>query len=270
MSSLAVRFEGEQRKTFRRLLVVSGVAHVALALALVSMPTLAPRTVLPGVVTVDLVGLPGLPAPPAPEPAPAPAPEPPKAAPEPKPEPVPEPKPEPKPPPPVQKKTVLPEESRQLPKPKPKPVAKPKPAAPSKPREEAPAYEDVLASLRKEKGEARPTPEARPAAAPEAGTGGARAGVPVSPRVAAWLRSARNHVRGVWVLAPGFRTQPLETHVELHLDAAGNVLGEPRVTRRSGNPWYDESVVRAVQKASPLPRPPEAGRWPFVFRPEDY
>ena len=39
--------------------------------------------------------------------------------------------------------------------------------------------------------------------------------------------------------------------------------------RRSGNPWYDESVVRAIQKASPLPPPPEAGEWPFVFKPED-
>lgn len=36
-----------------------------------------------------------------------------------------------------------------------------------------------------------------------------------------------------------------------------------------GNPWYDENVVRAIQKASPLPAPPEAGEWAFVFVPED-
>ena len=53
------------------------------------------------------------------------------------------------------------------------------------------------------------------------------------------------------------------------VDTQGNVLSEPKVVRRSGNPWYDESVVRAVQKASPLPPPPEAGIWPFVFKPED-
>jgi TonB family protein len=33
----------------------------------------------------------------------------------------------------------------------------------------------------------------------------------------------------------------------------------------SGNPWYDESVERAIQKASPVPAPPEAGDWQFTF-----
>ena len=83
------------------------------------------------------------------------------------------------------------------------------------------------------------------------------------------MRRAKIHVRRNWVLTPGFRTQPLETHVSVRLDAGGRVLGEPKVVRRSGNPWYDDNVVRAVQKASPLPAPPEAGSWPFVFRPED-
>jgi hypothetical protein len=47
------------------------------------------------------------------------------------------------------------------------------------------------------------------------------------------------------------------------------VIGEPRITRRSGNPWYDEGVVRGIQKASPLPPPPRAGDWDFVVLPED-
>jgi TonB family protein len=55
--------------------------------------------------------------------------------------------------------------------------------------------------------------------------------------------------------------------VTVRLDAGGRVVGPPRVTQRSGNPWYDESVVRAIQKASPLPPPPEAGEWPFEFTP---
>jgi colicin import membrane protein len=97
---------------------------------------------------------------------------------------------------------------------------------------------------------------------------GAR-GVRASPEVVGWVRDARIHVRRQWVLSPGFRMQALETHVEVELDSQGNVQGEPEITRRSGNPWYDESVVRAIQKADPLPAPPEAGKWPFVFRPED-
>ena len=71
-----------------------------------------------------------------------------------------------------------------------------------------------------------------------------------------------------WVLAPGFRAQPLSTEVRVRLSSGGEVLGT-RVVRGSGNPWYDESVERAVRKASPLPPPPEADEWLFVFRPQD-
>ena len=138
-----------------------------------------------------------------------------------------------------------------------RPPPKPKP----KPQE---SYDDVLADLRAERGESRPDPVERPtraanAAKPGAGgtatTPGARASgtASVTPEVAAWLRAARLHVRQAWVLPAGFRREPLETQVEVELDAQGNVLSEPKVVRRSGNPWYDESVVRAVQKASPLP-----------------
>jgi colicin import membrane protein len=70
------------------------------------------------------------------------------------------------------------------------------------------------------------------------------------------------------VLAPGFRTQSLSTEIRVRLNAGGQVLGT-RVMRRSGNPWFDESVERAIKKASPLPPPPEADEWLFVFRPED-
>jgi TonB C terminal len=37
------------------------------------------------------------------------------------------------------------------------------------------------------------------------------------------------------------------------------VRGEPDLVQRSGNPWYDEGVVRSIRKASPLPAPPEPG-----------
>ena len=92
----------------------------------------------------------------------------------------------------------------------------------------------------------------------------------MSPEVSGWLRAAKIHVQQAWVLGPGMRGERLETRVEVELDASGRVLSEPRLVRRSGNPWYDESVVRAIQKASPLPAPPSAGKWDFVFRPEDF
>jgi TonB family protein len=240
------------------------------------------------------------PVPPAPTVAEVPKPEAPKPEP---PQPKPEP-PKPPPPPPPRNEAVIPKtpekepekpkekpepepEPRVEPKPPPKEVAKaepPKPAAKPPPPKPQPkpqeSYDDVLAELRAERGESRPDRVERPtrtASAATPGTGGSapRPGAPaagtasVTPEVAAWLRAARLHVSQAWVVPAGFRNEPLETQIEVELDAQGRVLSEPRVVRRSGNPWYDESVVRAIQKASPLPPPPEPGKWPFVFKPED-
>lgn len=238
------------------------------------------------------------PVPPAPPVAEVPKPEPPKHEP-PKPEP-----PKPEPPKPPKNETVIPktpqrdpEKPKAKPEPKPEPEPKPRtepklppnevakaetPKPPPTPPKSKPqeSYDDVLAGLRAERGEDRPDPVERPtrtASAAKPGAGGtaatpaARASgtAAVTPEVASWLRAARLHVRQAWVLPAGLRREPLETQIEVELDAQGNVISEPKVTRRSGNPWYDESVVRAVQKASPLPPPPEPGRWPFVFRPEE-
>jgi colicin import membrane protein len=169
-----------------------------------------------------------------------------------------------KPVPPKPKKVVLPAEPT-TPKVKPKVV---KPEVVEKP---APAkeYEDVLAQLRAESGEDAPPTEIAEAAPAVIGSPGSPTGVAVSPEVAAWLKRAKIHVRKNWVVPPGFRTQALEARVEVNLDASGGVRGTPRLSRRSGNPWYDEGVIRAIQKSSPLPPPPEAGKWNFVFLPED-
>ena len=166
----------------------------------------------------------------------------------------------------VPKKVVLPAEpTTPVPKPKPKPVPAvvAKPVPPVKPAPKVThEYDDVLAQLRAESGENRPSPEAPAAGAavdrPVTGTPGSPTGVAISPEVASWLKRAKIHVRKNWVVPPGFRTQILETQVQVDLDSSGRVRGAPRVTRRSGNPWYDEGVVRAIQKSSPLPAPPEA------------
>jgi TonB family protein len=248
---------GEIRKReFRRMLVVSLVAHSAmLLLAMVEFQT--SDVLLPGVVSVELVSLPGAVAVPAPQPKAAPP------KPEPKPEPIPEPEPPP-PPKPVAKKVVLPEKTR-TPKPKPKKRVVKKP--PPQPVEED--YSDVMAQLRSDAGESKPEPVTRRAAAPAATGSAGGAGVRVTPEVAAWLKKAKIHVRRSWVLPAGFRTQQLEAHVMVDLDAGGKVVGVPKVVKRSGNPWFDEGVVRAVQSASPLPAPPEAGEWAFAFVPGD-
>lgn len=254
MLQLAGAVDDQRRRDFRRLLAFSGLGHVLLFASLAFAPTFDRDVGLPGVVSVDLVAAPSLdppsPAPPAPSP---PKPEPkPEAKPEPKPEPKPLPAPDrPKPKPPVPAKKVLPQE-----------VVDPKKPRPAQASQEE--LDDVLARLRDE---TEPLPDAEPA--PPAPPRGGGPGVRVSPEVAAWLKAARNHVRQVWAVPPGFRTERLVTRVLVELDSAGNVLRPPRIVERSGNPWYDDGVVRGIQKASPLPPPPKAGEWSFVFNSEE-
>ena len=246
------------------------VAALVLALVVPGEGAVAP----PHVIDVELLGLPAPapPAPPAAAPAP-PAPAPPQA----------EPAPPPPPPPPEPDTVVLPEKPRD---PEPKPEARPKPKPKPKPRErevfrepekqteksleelmaemrgEQAAESDleqVVADLRGQHAEAEALAEERSGGPPS----------PLSPAERAWHRGVRQHMKGLWILPAGFRTQVLETTVSVRLDAAGNILGDPEVVRRSGNPWYDDSVLRGLAKASPLPTPPAAGKWQLVFRPED-
>jgi colicin import membrane protein len=243
---ITIELGGLRRQEFRRFLVVSAVAHLALVAAFVLAPE--PGFQIPrGVVSVELVAAPASASPAAPAAAPRP-----KAPPKPAPPPVIKPK-----------KVVLPAEPTT-----PKAVAK---AAPVPKATPAPAkdYEDVLAQLRAEAGESAPSPAAPAITRAAAGPMGSPDGVAISPVVAAWLKRAKIHVRKNWVVPPGFRTQALQTVVQVNLSSSGEVRGSPKVTQRSGNPWYDEGVVRAIQKSSPLPAPPEAGEWNFVFLPED-
>jgi protein TonB len=245
----AADFEATRRRDFQRMLAWSLAIHVgAVAVSLYSPTTRVGSP--PQVISVELVAAPPSAAPKAPKP---------KAA-----RPIPPPPPKPKP-----KQVVLPKNPTASP-------SKPKPARPEPRREvvlepktrEEKSLEDLLSDMREEQGETTPSPSpvrtaAVPSPAPSAGTG------VMSPEEADWRRRAKLHVRQAWVVPPGFRTEVLQTHVTVKLDAAGNVVGTPRIDRRSGNPWYDEGVVRGIEKASPLPPPPEAGKWPFIFVPED-
>jgi TonB family protein len=250
-----------RQRQFRRVVGISAALHGVALLFLLWNPIPRAPAALPGVVAVRFVSLPS-PGPAAPEAEAAPP---------------------PKPIPPVQKKVVLPVEPKKLEEPKPKPEAKvePKPEAKKpepkpevKPQAKPPEedYEDVLAQLRTQAGETAKTPAAATATVPGPALGmpGSATGVPLSPEEAAWYQRAKIHLARSWMLAPGFRTQALSTLVRVELDAQGNLIGSPEVERRSGNPWYDDSAVRAVQKASPLPPPPGAGEYTIEFRPEEF
>lgn len=246
-------WEVQRQREYRRFVGISAVLHLVAALLFLLGPSLRSPTRLPGVVRIDLVAV----APPAAIRRSAPPR--PKPAPEPKAIPKPEPQVKPIPKPPVVTKQVLPKD----------PVAKaiPKPPPPA-PAEEALEYEDVMAQLRAEATE--DFPEAAPQLAQPATRIGPSGGPGelISAAEAAWRERVRAYVLRGWVLSPGFRSQALVTTVDVRLSASGDVLGT-RVVERSGNPWYDESVERAIQKAAPLPPPPESGSWQFRFSPTD-
>ncbi len=236
-------------------ILFSFAAHLGLALFLNWSPRFPSKTHLPAVVTVDLVAA----LPQAKAPAAASKPKPPPPPPKPKPE-----------------KKLLPTPELQRtpkkakkPKPKPKPKkAKPKPEPPPR-KEPEPEQDlsDVLAALREEEGTKAPSPavDRRQDARPD---GRGEVGVRISPEEAGWRRRAKKHVTRNWVLQPGFRRQLLETEVHVRLAAGGEVI-DIDIKRRSGNPWYDESVERAIRKSNPLPAPERSGNWVFIFRPED-
>jgi len=251
MLDLAEEFDAGRRGAFRRALILSCVAHVVLLSVFYIGPSSHANTPsLPGVITVDLVAAAPAPAPVAPAP-PAPPPE------KPAPVPVPVEPPKPPPPPPPQK-VVLPREPTQLPE---KIPPKPKPKPPPK------DYDALMRELRAQSGDVRPEPVQAPRPTQVAVAGASAGTVRVSPEVAAWIRDVKIHVHKNWIKTPGF--DGLQTTLLVTLDAEGNVVGEPKIKQRSGNPYYDDSVVRAIQKASPLPKPPTPGEWTFVFPSEE-
>lgn len=254
-----------------------------------SKPSPAPKPVPPAPKPAEAKPVPTPVAAPPPEPPkpPPPKPEPPKPTPPPRaeavipktPEKEPEkpkakPEPEPKPEPPKPEPQVA--KAPPKPEPKPEPPAAqappPKPPAP-KPAPKQESYDDLLADLRAERGESRPDKVERPsrtasAATQSAASGAGRPGAAASPEIAGWVRAVQIHVGQAWMLPPDMRGRKLMAELLVDLDARGRVLSEPRLVRSSGDARFDENAVRAIQKASPLPPPPDEGVWTIGFCPE--
>ncbi len=268
----------DHRRRLRNGILFSLAVHAALVAAFVIAPPrpLAPR---PEVLQVELIAAtPGAPTGQRPSPPPPPpeskAPPPPPEAPPPAP-----------PAPPVAKAPVqvLPEETpgriRKAPpeKRKAKVVAKaePRPRRPKK--EEALSYEDAMAALDQELGVdetadlLQPVPktsESDVSSGLSEPVSKSRPGVSISPELAEWNRKVQRLIRSRWVIPAAFRNRGLETGLELRLAASGDLIGEPRVVRSSGDPYFDDNAVRAVMKVAPLPSPPEPGLQIFIFRSE--
>ena len=249
------------------MVVWSALVHVG-ALGLVAVSPSFHEREPPSVISVELVSpTPAAPAAPAAAPKPAPAP-PPEAV----------PAPPPPPPPPKPKQIVLPEKPTA---PKPPDKAKPKPREKEvfkePPKKQDQDLDQLLAEMRISETKTSPAPapapaptEGVPAESATATTGEPSEGATqISPEEAAWRARVRQKMKGIWIVPPGFRTQPLETRVIVTLDATGNIVGEPRIKKKSGNPWYDDGVMRSLAKAGQLPPPPDAGDWVLQFVPGD-
>jgi colicin import membrane protein len=250
----------DRERVFRRAIAISAAGHVLLLI--VSLVSPFPRshsTVMPGVVSVSLVSA-------VPVSAPKPAAKPAAAKPKPKP-------PEAKPPPPKPEvktdKKLLPKEAMKQPKPEP---PKPKAAPPPEPEEKL-DYSDAIDSLREELGEDTPVDQpdpdlvasVRPTASGPPGHG---PGDPLDPETADWVRRVKLQVTRNWILDPSLKRRIIEAEVSITLDATGNVI-EATVTQRSGEAGFDAGVLRAIDKSSPLPPPPESGEWVLLFHPQD-
>jgi colicin import membrane protein len=90
------------------------------------------------------------------------------------------------------------------------------------------------------------------------GGGGTQGTVRLSPELLDYFRRLEESVRSSWVLPEALVRDAGKLVVELRIviEKNGRVSGE-RIEKGSGNPYFDESVRRAIRKASPLPVPPE-------------
>jgi colicin import membrane protein len=88
--------------------------------------------------------------------------------------------------------------------------------------------------------------------------GGAQGTVRLSPELLDYFRRLEEKVRSSWVLPGTLVRDAAKLVVELRIviEKDGRV-SEDRIERGSGNLYFDESVQRAIRKASPLPVPPE-------------
>jgi len=207
----------------------------------------------PDVVTVELWR-------PPPEPVAQPAP-PPKVEPPPKATP-PAPKPEPR----IEKPDIaLKAKPQPKPKPEPEPVAKPKPAPP-KPDEtmaqrllaEALNREDQRRAAERERQKIEDQLQRESQAAR-------------NRAMQTWIDKIRAKIRGNIVLPPDIRGNP-EALVLVTQLPSGDVL-DAKLVISSGHRAYDDAVLRAILKSSPLPKPDSAALFErelkLTFRPQD-
>jgi colicin import membrane protein len=231
-----LRFEAPRENFFGPSALLALVVHVLLVAALMLGVHWQSRA--PDVVTVELWR-------PPPEPVAQPAP-PPKVEP-----PAPAPKPEPRiEKPDIALKAKPQPKSKPKPKPEPEPVAKPKPAPP-KP-DETMAQRLLAEALQREQqtlAAERERQQIKNQLQRESQAARNRA-------MQTWIDKIRAKIRGNIVLPPNIQGNPQALVLVTQLPT-GEVL-DAKLVISSGHTAYDDAVVRAIRKSSPLPKPDSA------------
>lgn len=103
----------------------------------------------------------------------------------------------------------------------------------------------------------RPSPH-RTASSPAAGMSGATGKVRMPPEYLAYFRLLDEKIRSNWTVPEITAGEKEKLMVQLRIVIEKNgQVSQVRMEKSSGNPYFDDSVRRAINKASPLPVPPE-------------
>ncbi len=71
-----------------------------------------------------------------------------------------------------------------------------------------------------------------------------------------YIADVKKRIYEYWDLPEWLADKRFRAQVLARFDEDGNLISK-RIVKSSGNPTYDEIVMEAVQKASPVPKPPE-------------
>ncbi len=155
-------------------------------------------------------------------------------------------------------------EAKVEPTPKPKP-----PAPPPRPKKEE-AFADgdaAMAALMAELGgdevsellESSAAQRAEDAANEAESAGAPQKGIKVSPEQLAWDRGAQQQISRRFPDLARYRGRRLVAQVEINVTSSGDILGNPKLIRTSGDLDFDRRAVSAILLAAPFGAPPEAG-----------
>jgi len=146
-------------------------------------------------------------------------------------------------------------------------------AAIERARNQAPSAQGAPSSAGNTKGEPLSAGSGEGLGAQSLGKGGVGGeGVLKSVEFIAYQNRLVNTIKENWAWAG--RRSDLKVVVQFGIKENGEIIGL-RVTQRSGDPTYDESVIRAIKRSSPVGSPPESHRKEFAdvemtFKPSDF